>query len=211
MLIALIQGVIQGALWVTIVFVILERSGVNEGKIPFIKKKWSVDDLPTMPAANKGKISRGETIVSMVFTIFFTALLYIRPSLIAMYIKGNNEVTEVIPLFNIERLRYYILIIILFAIIQLCIFIWKFISMRWNIPLAIVNAAYNIALCILMVVMISDKFLLNNNFLSKIGELMQIPSIQVVEIWSRSIWIFAVVFVAITIWDSISAFSKSRK
>lgn len=41
-LIAVIQGVMQGFLWVIMTFVLLERAGVNEGEIPFAKKKWFI-------------------------------------------------------------------------------------------------------------------------------------------------------------------------
>ena len=211
MLVTIIQGVLQGTLWVTLVFVVLERSGVNEGKIPFIKKKWSLDDLPTIPVSSKRKISRVETVFSMFFTVFFTAIFYFQPHLIAIYIKGDNGITQITPLFMIERLHSYIIIIFILAIIQLCISVWKFISMHWSIPLAIANAVLNTVLCIFLIVILSDNSLFNHEFLSKISEYTKMPLSQITSIWFRSsIWISTAVFITISLWDSIAAFIKCK-
>ncbi|MFT5873180.1 MAG: hypothetical protein ACI8WT_002122 [Clostridium sp.] len=73
---AAIQGTVQGFIWVTAVFAILEITGVDDGKIPFVKKKWSPNDLAAIPASKQRKISRVETTLSIFFTVFFTALVY---------------------------------------------------------------------------------------------------------------------------------------
>ena len=123
-----IQGMLQGFLWVTVIFAILEKSGIPEGKMPFVKKKWSPEDLPAMPISKKSKISRAETVFSMFCTIFFTALIYYQCGLIGIYTKGTNGLYLVSPLFVTKRRQFYIPLILIFAIIQLGIFIWKFIS-----------------------------------------------------------------------------------
>jgi hypothetical protein len=209
-LIAVIQGIIQAALWVTLVFAVIERSGVNEGNIPFIKKKWSPDDLKDIPISEKRKISRGETVFSIICTVIFTAVIYFQPQLIGIYSKGGNGITQIAPIFSVERLRSYMPIIILFAIIQLGIFIWKFISMRWSIPLAIANAANNIVLSVFVVIMMSDNSLFNYQFVTKIAEFTKMSLSQINSIWSRGIWIFAASFIAISLWDSIVAFVKCK-
>lgn len=209
---ALTDGVLQAALWVTLTFVILERSGVSEGSLPFIKKKWTPEDLTSMSVSEKGRISRIETGFSMFCTVFFTALLCFNPLLIGIYTKADRGLTLIAPLFVIERLRSYVTIIIIFAIIQLCIFIWKFIAMHWNYPIAIANAAHNIALSILVCVMISDTSLFNPEFSSKISSLTKTYLDGVTLTWSMSsLWIFALVFLAISLWDSIMGFIKCKK
>jgi hypothetical protein len=212
MVVTVIQGVLQSSLWVTVVFAVLERSGVNEGKIPFVKKKWSLDDLPTIPVSSKRKISRVETVFSMFCTVLFTALLYFQPQLIAIYRKGDNGITEITPLFMIQRLHSYIIIIFIIAIIQLGIFTWKFISMHWSIPLAVANAILNTVLCIFLIVILSDNSLFNHEFLSKISEYTKVPLSEITSIGFRnSIWISIAAFIAISLWDSVAAFIKCKK
>jgi hypothetical protein len=211
-LVAPIQGVLQGFLWVTLTFVVLERSGINEGKMPFVKKKWTPDDLPVIPVSKGRKISRGETIFSMFCTVFFTALLYFNPQLIGVYTKGHSGLTLLEPIFVVERLQSYMIIILIFAIIQLCIFIWKFIAMQWNYPLAIANASHNVALSILVCVMVSDTSLFNSELLLRISSFTETHLTEITSTWFRnSLWISVAVFVAISLWDSIMGFVKCKK
>ena len=204
-IVAVIEGIVQGAVWVTIIFAVLERSGAKKGK------EWSPDDLPEVPVSSKNKISRGETVFSMFWTVLFTALVYFKPQLIAVYIGGENGVTQTIPLIDIGGLRPYEYIIVILAIIQLGIFIWKFIAKHWNLPLALANTALNVALCILLVVMVIDNSLLNIDFIPTIADHTRTSITKVTSIWSSGIRSFTIVFIAICIWDSVAVFLKLKK
>lgn len=206
-----IEGATHGAIWVTVIFVLLERNGINDGKLPFIKKKWSVDDLLKMQVPNKRKISRGETIFAMIFTIFFISILSFAPQLFGWYTKGENGYILSSPLFNTERLQYYMPIFLLFAIIALCILIWKLISMAWNIPLAVANMIYNIAVCILVGIIIQDTSLFNSEILSKFADIASTTDTNFTVWWQKGIQVSFIVFVGINLWDSISAFVKCRR
>ena len=205
------QGIVQGFLWVTVVFAILERTGVTEGRLTFGKKKWSPDDLPDVPASSKRKISRIETIFSMFCTVFFTALIYYQSDLIGLYIKGDSGFHNVVPLFARERLKSYIIIILLFAMVQFCIFIWKFIAMKWTLPLAIANTINNVALSIFVCVMLSDASLFNQEILSKFADITNTSLTLITSIWLRSLWISAVIFIGISLIDSVMGFRKCKK
>lgn len=209
LIVAVCEGAIQGALWVTVVFVILERSGVESGQIPFSNKKWTPDDLPEYPINDKKKISRKETVFSIFCTVLFTSIIYIKPQLIALFTKDDNGVLNATPFFNIDRLQKYMLIFFVLVIIQLVIFIWKYITGSWNLPLAIVNTIYNIVFSILIIVMFSDGALLNTEFFSKILEITG-GTADKISIWMNfSKWIFVAVFVVISCVESISGIVKS--
>lgn len=211
MLIAVWEGILQAALWVTVVFAVLERMGINEKEIPFAKKTWSTDNLEKLQVSKRRRISRVETAFSMFFTVFFTGLICFQPQLIAMYVKGANGVTQVTPLFELGRLHLYVPAIIILAVIQLAIFICKFISMQWTISIAIVHTVYNAAFCMLIIVMLSDKSLFNYEFLSKVAGYTKGSLSQITFILDRGTWIFAAVFIVICFWDSAAAFIKCRK
>jgi hypothetical protein len=201
------SGIIQGAFWVTLIFIVLERSGVEMGTSPFNKKAWTPDLLPEIPT-NELKISKGETIFSIIFTIIFITLLYFNPRLIAVYSE-----TEVVPLFNLERLNFYMIFILALALLQLGLFIWKFLEERWNLPLIICHTIHNVLNSILAVLMLSDKSLFNIGFISKISELTKV-SFDTISIWfERSKLFFAIFFVIILIGNSIAIYYKhwSRK
>lgn len=201
----------QAAFWVTLVFAIIERSGVNEGELPFTEKEWSLDDLPTAPVSQKAKISRSETMVSLFFTVLFGALVYFKPELLALYVK-NKGTMEVIPLFNTARLQVYLIAIFVLVLAQLGTIVWKFIQARWTVPLAIANAVQNAAASLLVILMFNDRHLFNQDFLNKIGELMKMSASRVNEIWFMGTAAFTIViFTGICLWDSIAAFLKCKK
>jgi hypothetical protein len=206
-----VSGCFQAAFWVTLAFAVTERSGINEGELPFAKKKWTPDDLPAAPASPKGRIPRSETVFSILFTVLFTVLICFRPELLAMYIREGGT-TEAIPLFNTERLHFYIAVIFVLALAQLGIIVWKFVQARWTVPLAVVNAVQNTAASLLVILMFNDRRIINQDFLSKLGELVNLPAARVNEIWYLgTAAITIVIFAGICLWDSISAFLKCRK
>ena len=209
------NGAVQGFLWVTLVFVILERTGVSrvgfsDGKVSLLKNKWSVKDLPEIPVGTKGRISRGETLVSMIFTVIFTAVIYSNAHLIGIYTKSGRGITLVESLFDDERLRLYMPLFLILALFQFSVSVWKFITRKWNIPLAITNTLCNIAVCILMFIMISDAALFNQGFVKKITESVSAVAPGLLSILAGSIKVFIIIFVLISLWDSISGFIKSK-
>lgn len=208
---AAVTGAVQAVFWVTIVFAVMERIGINEGELPFVKKKWSVDDLPTAPVSEKSKISRAETVFSIFFTILFTTLIFFKPQLIAIYVKRAGT-TEVTPLFNSDRLQIYIVAILLLALVQLCVAGWKFVQGNWSVPLATANTIQNFASSLLVIFMFNDRQLFNNSFFVKMGEILKIPATEFSDYWFWGTMVFSVVlFAGLALWESISGFLKCRR
>lgn len=201
-------GAVQGAFWVTLIFVILERSGIETGHMPFYDEKWTPDSLPELPENGVLKISRGETVFAMIVTIIFTALVYFQPQLIALYTLGENGLVKVTPVFDLNRLSYYMIFIFASAIFQLGIFVWKYIVERWNMPLVVFHTLYNVLISILIVVMLSDSGLFNPDFIPAIAGLVD-GSVETIAAWfNRGMWIFAGVFIGLSAWDSVSTIYK---
>ena len=194
---SVVYGAAQALFWITIVFVILERAGTDDGNI--YNRKWTPDDLPEL-SDNNIKVSRGEAFFDMLITIFLTSTLYFAPQLIALYsiIDGSINTT---PLFDIERLQVYIPIILVLAMVQLGMFIWKLIAERWNISMCIINAVYNTAICILLIVMLNDSILINPEILQIISNAINVSTVSTWVIKSK--WIIALIIIGIYGWDSI--------
>jgi hypothetical protein len=208
---AAFSGALQAFLWVTVVFVVLERVGLREGQLPFSKKRWSVDDLPDVTLNDKGRIGRGETAVGLIFSVAFTALLVFQPQAFAWYGKTGSGMMLVTPLFNIERLRPYIFFIVLLAILQFVMCIYKFIVMRWNLPLAIANTANNIASSILVFVLFNDGNIINPDFLARFAGAVGQPAAGFTASSHTFFSIFIILFIVGCAIDSISGFVKSRR
>lgn len=209
---AVFEGVIQGALWVTLIFAILERSGVQDGYLPFTGRQWTPDNLPDYPLNKKNRISRTEAVMSNLCPIIFTVLIYFKPQLIAIYITDSNGSLNAIPLFNTETLRAYLVYILILALVQLAVFVWKLIAGRWSVPLAIAHAIYNGAFCILFIAIVSNYALYNPAIMTRLKELNNTTLIAgISNWWNTGVYVSAAVVVIICIWDSISGFLKSRK
>jgi hypothetical protein len=206
---AAFEGGLQSALWVTLVFVILERSGIDTGTVPFSKKEWTPKDLPAVTISSKKKISRGETIFSICCTVLFASFIFVKPQLIAVYFTEDNGTFSRTPLFDVERLKAYLILLFILVIVQLGISIWKYITKSWNLPLAVVNSIYNVATCIIVIVMLKDKVLINLDFFYKILEHTDASSTMIAAWIDRSKWVFIAIFVAISAWDIISGIVKS--
>jgi hypothetical protein len=208
---AAFSGALQAFLWVTVVFAAMERAGLGEGKLPFGKKDWSVYDLPEVVLNDKSKIGRGETVVGLIFSVAFTALLVFQPQVFAWYGKLGSGTMLVTPLFNIEQLRSYIFFIILLAILQFVMCIYKFIVMRWNLPLAVANTANNIASSILVFIMLNDGKIINPYFLTRLAGTFGQPAARFAASSHTFLSVFIILFIIGSAIDSISGFVKSRR
>ncbi len=207
-----LQGFVQGAVWVTLIFAVSERFDGTESNPPLMKKKWTPDDLPPLPVANKSRISRGGTVFAMVCTVFFTTLIYFNPQIIAVYELSGSGPAQVTPLFSAERLKFYMPVILIIAFLQMSLNIWKFISGHRSIPMAWANALLNTGFCVFILVLFRDKALFNPGFISRIETLAGPSQSANVSAWlEQSLLTGAAVITAICLWDSISEFLKCPK
>ncbi len=208
---AVIDGAVQAFLWVTVVFAILDRSGLGEGNSSFLKKDWSVDDLFKSAIPAKSRISRAEIVVEMVFTIIFAAILIFQPQLFGWYEKGSSGMMLILPVFNLDRLQSYVAVIILLTAANFILSIYKLIVSRWNLPLAIANTINNIASSIFVFVMFSDRSIINGELISRIAEVINKPVVDVAKESQSFLTAFIIIVIVFSAIDSVSGFVKSRK
>ena len=214
MIIDIFSSAIQGALiafvWVTAVFIILDRTGVNRTS-PFRKKSWTIDKLPQPSSDEKGRISRVETVLGLLGSIFFTALLLKGPNLIGWYEDVNGVITLKASLFNNEQLHFYALTILIFAGVQFVLSVYKFIVKRWNLPMAIFNTANNIALSIFVYVISKDPLFINPEFIALFTDKVGWTAEKAMTAYQSFMTGFLVFFILMSAIDSISGFVKSRR
>lgn len=66
-----ISGAVQALLWVTVGFIIADRTGAKTAPDA---GSWTVDDLPEATAYQKGRIPLSDSIVELVVTVVFTVI-----------------------------------------------------------------------------------------------------------------------------------------
>ncbi len=93
----IISTVYAAFTFVTVAFAILERKKVNVGST-------SIDSLPAVPE-KKEKIKVSDSIVNIVLTVFFTALVLWFGGAIMIGTVGSETDFRTIPLFNVDAVR----------------------------------------------------------------------------------------------------------
>ncbi len=207
---AAFQGALIAFVWVTVIFLVMDRVGVNRTN-PFGKKSWTIDKLPQPSADEKGRISRVETVFGLLGSIFFTALLLKAPNLIGWYERVNGVITLKAPFFNNKQLQSYAFAILVFAGVQFILSVYKFIVKRWNLPMAIFNTANNIALCIFVYIISKDPDFIDSGFISLFTDKAGWAAEKAMTTYQSFMTGFLVFFILMSAIDSISGFAKRRR
>lgn len=141
-----IQGVLQAFFWVTLGFVIAERTGAAAS----LNSKWNVEDLKDVIPENKREISLADSIVELVIIVVFSVIfllvcLDVIP--IAFAIKSGD--LEVRYLFTDVLVGAFIPAIIIGAIFGVIECVTKIVARRWTpavCAVVIIDAVVGIAL-----------------------------------------------------------------
>ncbi len=212
MLTSAFDGSIQAFLWVTVVFVILERTGCHDiHTLSGFKNKWSPEDLPAIPQNFNHRAFRRDIIAEMVFTIPWLAIFIFSPNVLAYYELSDGKFLSITPVFHLSQFKLFILPLIILAIFTLTISCIKIIAGRWTMIIALLNSCCNAISCVIICVMIANTTLWNENFLIKIGNLFDKPLSQTSPEWISIKWGFAAIFIIISVLDSVLGFIKAMK
>ncbi len=209
-LLSAFQGALIAFVWVTVIFLIIDRVGVNRTSV-FRKKGWTIDKLPQPSAGDKGRISRVETAIGLLGSIFFSALLLKSPNLIGWYEDVNGVVTLKASFFNNMQLKHYVAAILMFACVQFVLSIYKFVVKRWNLPMAIFNTVNNIALSVFVFVISKDTLLINPEFVALFTDMAGWTAERATTAYPKLMTGFVVFFILMSTIDSVSGFVKSRR
>jgi len=210
----IVQGALQAAVWVTVIFIAIERGwfGKTENMkgITVIEDKWSVSDLPLIPEQSK-KISRAGTVASIIGTLLFTSVVYFHPQLIGVFRREDDGVYTIYSLLETDRLQAYLPFILLLALFQMILFVWKYIAQYWNLRMWTFHTIMSILIGILLIVMANDAAIIHDSFFNNIAPLFNVSLSSVEKQWDVIVRVFVASVVVITIWDAIDAFIKTRK
>jgi len=209
--ISVFHGLLQAAFWVTLIFFAIERGwfGSDVLSLPEKKESWSIQDLPPVPPESHKKIPRSSTIISIVLTIGFTLILYFRPDLIAIHMLNDGTGYTSYPIIELARLHAYLPMILLMALLQLALFVWKFIAQNWSLRLAVAHTILNVLNCLLLVIMLHDEVLFDTLNMMDAAQIFSITHTELQGIWTSIVMVVTVASILITIWDSADAIIKS--
>ncbi len=183
----LFNGGLQAFAWVTIAFIIAERSYMNNKKghlekSSVEKSKWSPSQLPVIPE-KKALIPIHEPIVSIILTTIFLALLYNTPQVFAAYFTVGNE-TKVIPVFNQLAMEGYKIIILSVLLLNVLKEVLKLYNRRWTLKLSLAVAVLSGMSTILILFVFAGSNVWNPDFPNEIIKNMKL-SLDFVSTWAN--------------------------
>ncbi|GIN61187.1 hypothetical protein J27TS8_11800 [Robertmurraya siralis] len=172
---------IQFLFWITLVFVILERTdkGNNGQPLTATFKKWKPEDLKDIPYIPKKKtISRIEIFGSLLWIGIWATLYFYAERLLGVYTGSLEGLKLVAPMFNQEiLLRYWPLIIIVIGL-ELTFVLYKLIKGQWTKRVAIFNTVQELVGAVAFIIIIVTPNLLTLEFIDYMTELFSITSTQ---------------------------------
>ena len=205
----IIQGVMQAVLWVTIIFIILERSGAVLDDKAEQGRAWRTEDLKEIPAPESA-ISRVGIIMAIVFSILFIALIWFRPELISIFVLSDEGITRT-PFLELDRLRLYLPLFMTVTLLEIALLIWQYVSGRWTRPLAMGNAIVNVLVIGTSIFALKDSSLFNPQFVQEMGNVFQQNAVQAAVTMDRIRAGILAFIILLTLWDTFDVFRKSRK
>ncbi|PAE20186.1 hypothetical protein CHH80_12860 [Bacillus sp. 7504-2] len=172
---------IQFLFWITLVFVILERTdkGNNGQPLTATFKKWKPEDLKDIPYIPKKKtISRIEIFGSLLWIGIWATLYFYAERLLGVYTGSLEGLKLVGPMFNQEiLLRYWPLIIIVIGL-ELTFVLYKLIKGQWTKRVAIFNTVQELVGAVAFIIIIVTPNLLTLEFIDYMTELFSITSTE---------------------------------
>lgn len=156
------------AFWVTLFFVIIERTDSIDEIRSSIDKPFKVSSLKDVPSVSRKKISKVEMIIAMVFTIFSIYIFLFRNDLIAIYSRGQ----EPIRVFNADAVSRFMFIVLLSGAFSLFVSTLKLIYGRWNELLGVLSAVDAlISLGVLALILLSGD-IINPKFIDEMNRMI---------------------------------------
>lgn len=207
-----VSAALQIAMWVTVGFVIAERTEGMSDQLPFSKanSSWSVDKLEPVPVAGVQKISRAESVFDMIWVIAVTCVFLYAPDIIGIYTKvEDSSIVLQESLFDLHVLRAYTPLIVIVALLGLVKAILKIIHQYWNPLLAGINALGNALFMVLIYGMFTNERLVNPGFKRWISNAVAMDMTRFDQNWRNFFSVTLLVFLVICILDTLGGFWKA--
>ena len=131
---AFIQTALHVAFWTTLAFAVLERVDVDPG-LP----AWTVDALPEAPGERR--ITMVDTVASVVFILFFGAVLVLQH--FRSWIAGPDG--DDVPVLDPDLWSGWLPFLLLVLLASAALEVWKYRAGRWTVPIGVTASVLAVA------------------------------------------------------------------
>lgn len=209
----LLNAGIQSFFWVTIAFIIIERTVKfpDDTPISLSGKKWVSSDLDSIPYIPlKKKITIGEVVFSLFWPVLFIILYLNAADIIGIYQQNSSGLQFTTPVFNQDTLMSYLVIVIILVALEIFGAVYKAIARQWTFRLAVSNTLINIASTVFLIFVASNPNLMHVEFAPFMANLLDQPlqSINIAITWIK--WFTVATVIVTSGIDSYNGFRKAK-
>lgn len=197
--------------WVTIIFIIIERLDTSQDAITKSskKKRWTPADLKKLPIPARRTIKVYEPSFNLFWTVLWLTLYFNADQIIGIY-NGTQGLTFVMPIFNQETLLSYVIVVLIFLIVEIMKYLYMLIVREWTMKLAIGNTLNHLFGGIVLLFILLDPNLFHAELASYLVNVTGASTTYVVQGITWITWtVFTIAFITGTL-DSITGFKKAR-
>ncbi|WP_025784380.1 hypothetical protein [Sporosarcina sp. D27] len=201
---------IQTFFWLTLIFAIIERTDKGKDQHPLSTslKKWTPDDLKSIPYIPKKKvITKLEIFGYLMWTAIWATLYFYANHLVGVYESRGDQLEFVIPALNQDvLLRYWPIVLVIIAL-EIALSLYKLIIGQWTKKMAIFTTALELISTVVFIVMLSNPDLMNPEFITYVSGLFNTTAMQF-ETWIVGGLI--IIFILSAAFNAYDGFRKAR-
>jgi len=202
----ILGGISSAFAWVTIIFVIFERKGINVKKlIP----EWVVSSLPPVPS-KESSIRLWEPIVTIILNILVFVILVLAPQLIGIYYLGESR--TVIPIFDLDVLRTVLPLFLICIVLGIIKSIWEIIERKISLKYALINSSIIFLRTVLLIIIFTKFQIWNPNFVDQQSAIYHLSSSAGLStLWEQFTTNFIIIIVLAFMIETTSTLYKAFK
>ncbi|KGR75592.1 hypothetical protein [Ureibacillus sinduriensis] len=208
---SVIHVFMQVFFWLTLTFVILERTDQSKDKLPRTMSfnKWTPEDLENIPYVPKERmITKGYVFASLLWTSIWGTVYFNADHLVGVYKNSGGGLEFIMPAFNQHVMDSFGPVIIVVLGLEIVFALILFINNEWTKKLAILNTVRETVGLIVLAFLIVNPNFFHPEFLSYMSGNLEMPEGQ---IRNYVIGATLVLYAVSSIMNCISGFRKANR
>ncbi|WP_203247223.1 HAAS signaling domain-containing protein [Sporosarcina beigongshangi] len=209
----LLGAAAQTFFWVTITFIILERTISPTVHVPLTLSgtPWKPDDLKNIPNVPlKKAIKTSEIGAGLLWTVIWAVVYFRATHLIGIYEsrEGQSGLEFVTPVFQHDILLSYWPLVSLLIVLELLLLAYKAKLGQWTFKLAITNTVVQLVGVIGFIIIVSNPNLVNPAFVTYFSELLDNSQDNLSSALS---WIYGIIVASVIVTSLLDCYTGFRK
>lgn len=157
-----VMGIICSFAVVTFIFAILHWK-----KVPLEELNAEHWENVSRPVRKKDKVSRGEAVCSIIFSIIFLIIFIFAPQIICAVFTGEDGTVVVMPVFDVMRMKELWYFTGAFALIGIVRDIYRLFEDKYTMKMVAVTGICDALSLLISVIWLTGHNIMNPNFIDK--------------------------------------------